>query len=348
MTSISLPQALYTRQGDEPPILQARSPDFADTWLPEVERIVTGFGVRPVGTGCPFTVFALPLTGRHIALVRVAEQTPGARGALAFHFLTIERTAYERFAGDPFQLARQLPATWDARGEMPPLPWSAAPVPARSIADVQKVLKRVKASGLREDEDPDSPDFERTAENSESPALLGGVQVLVDGGRLIFARPEGDLALVEGLWTLLPASTRSKLWPASFAFSNELGFDVVVLPRVSENEIDGYTTEEQAINYPQGSYELALQTAAESGSQRDLDAVFQRRNSSEMLRLAMVLLIGMMLLVIGSRWFVPQVEPVGPTLQQQKTATAAGIVAVGNPWTAASMLEYGMRLWSER
>ncbi len=229
---------------------------------------------------------------------------------------------------------------------MPDLTWSAEPLPPRTVKDVQSVLRRVKASALREDEDPESPDFERTADNSESPAMLGGVQVLVDGGKLVFARPKGDLPLVEGLWTLLPATTRSKLWPASFAFSNDLGFDVVVLPRVRQAEIEGYTTEEQAANYPQGSYELALQIAAESGSQRDLDAVFQRRNSSEVLRMALMLLIGMMLLVIGSRWFVPHGEPVGPTAVQQKAAAAAGIVAVGDPWTAAAMLEYGKRLWS--
>ena len=62
---------------------------------------------------------------------------------------------------------------------------------------------------------PPAPDFERTAENSESPALLGGVQVLVDGGRLVFQRPAADLPLVEGLWTLLPHGIRGKLWPPS-------------------------------------------------------------------------------------------------------------------------------------
>jgi len=260
----------------------------------------------------------------------------------------VERAAYERYAGDPFHLARQLPATWDARGTMAELDWPDAPLPARTVGEVQSVLKRVKASALREGEDPEAPDFERTPENSESPALLGGVQVLVDGGKLVFARPHGDLPLVEGLWTLLPVTTRCKVWPTSFAFSTELDFDVLVLPRVNEEGVAGYTTEEQAASYPEGSYELALQLAAESGNQRDLDVVFQRRNSSETLRLAMFLLIGMMLLVIGSRWFVPHTEPVGPTVVQQKAAAAAGVVAIGNPWTAASMLEYGQTLWSRR
>ncbi len=245
-----------------------------------------------------------------------------------------------------------IPSWWPSgcrprgqRGELPALSWPATPLPARTIADVQQVLRRVKASALQDDEDPEAPGFERTAENSESPALLGGVQVLVDGGKLVFARPHGDLALVEGLWTLLPHTTRCKLWPASLAFSNELGFDVVVLPRPNEAELEGYTTEEQATEYPQGSYELALQTAAESGDQQALDAVFARRNSSEMVRLALFLLVAMMLLVIGSRWFVPPAETTGLTEQQRKAAAAAGILAVSDPWTAAAMLEFGQRLW---
>jgi hypothetical protein len=343
MTSIPVAQALYFRRDDEPAILQARSADFADEWRADAERIVAGFGRRPGGIACPLTVLALPLTRRAVAVVRVTDQGDGAARRLAFHFLVMDRTAYERCAGDPFAVTRQLPATWDAAGTLATLTWPGEPLPRRTVEDVRKVLRHVKASALREDEDPEAPDFQRTVENSESPALLGGAQVLVDGGKLVFARPQGDLALVEALWTLLPATTRCKAWPASFAFSNQLGFDVVVLPRVDDAELEGYTTEEQATLYPQGSYELALQTAAESGNQRDLDAVFQRRNSSEMLRLAMVLLIGMMLVVIGSRWFVP--EQAGVTPQPQKAAAAAGIVAVGDPWTAAAMLAYGQQLW---
>jgi hypothetical protein len=214
------------------------------------------------------------------------------------------------------------------------------------VAQVQGVLRRVKASALGENEDPESPTFERTPENSESPALLGGVQILVDGGKLVFVRPKGDLALVAGLWTLLPYSTRCTIWPASFAFSNELAFDVVVVPRLNLADFEGYTTEEQAALSPPGSYELALQTAAESGDQRDLETVFRRRNSNEILRLAMYLMIGMSILLIGTRWW-----PTGtPELSElhQKAAAAAGIVAVGDPLTAAAMLEYGHRTWLKK
>lgn len=340
MASIPIQQALFHRADDQPAILQARSAGFADAWLPEAERLIVGFGARPVGIACPLAVFAQPLTPTRVAVVRVTDH--GDAGALVAHMLVLDRSAYERYVGDPFSLAKKLPADWTAQGELPVLELPAEPLPQRSLAEVQKVLRRVKASALRENEDPESPDFERTPENSESPALLGGVQVLVDGGKLVFARSRGDLPLVEGLWTLLPYSTRCKIWPASFAFGNELGFDVIVVPRLNEADFEGYTTEEQAALSPAGSYELALQTAAESGDERDLETVFRRRNSNEILRLALYLMIGMSLLVIASRW-VPLGSDVSE--QQHKAAAAAGIVAIGDPWTAAAMVGYGHEIW---
>ena len=50
--------------------------------------------------------------------------------------------------------------------------------------------------------------------------------------------------------------------PASFAFSNRLDFDAVIMASSPPRELEGYTTEEQACDYPAGSYELALQSAA--------------------------------------------------------------------------------------
>jgi hypothetical protein len=343
ITTIPVQQALYLREGDDVPLLRARSAGFADEWLPHAEQMVRGFGPRYARLMGPPAVFALPLGARQVAVVRVTEHAGTADAMLAFHFLVMDRSGYERFARDPFAVAQRLPATWDTGGDLPELAWPAAAPPPRTVAEVQRVLKRVKASALQENEDPEAPDFERTAENSESPALLGGAQVLVDGGKLVFARPQADQPLVEGLWTILPHRMRGKLWPASFAFSNELGFDVVVVAHVNDADFEGYTNEEQAIHYPQGSYELALQLAAESGNQRELDAVFQRRNSGEVLRLALWLLVGMVLVVFGSRLFGPGVTE--PTEHHRKAAAAAGIIAVGDPWTAAAMLERGHQVW---
>lgn len=264
-------------------------------------------------------------------------------GTLGFHFLVVPRADYERFLGDPFQLAERLPPVWQADVGFAPQTLPREPLPARTVAQVQQVLRRVKASALREDEDPEAPDFERTIENSESPALLGGVQVLVDGGKLVFTRHEGDLTLLAGLWLLLPARMRARIWPASFAFSNRLDFDAVAVPNYDRDDYPGFTTEEQAADYPQGSYELALQLAAEADDQRELDRVFQRRNSNEALRLALTLLVAVSLIVIGARYFDP--FAVAPAPPREQAAVAAGMVAAGDPWTVLGLRLYGKTRW---
>ena len=249
MPDIVIEQALFRREHEQPPVLLARSPGFTDDWRKGAERLIEGFGQRTGGVTCPLAVFAQPLDVQHVVVVRAADQEAGASGwpALAFHVLVCARADYENYSGDPFTLAARATLAWTSRGELPALVWPAEPLPARSVAQVQAVLKRVKAGALREDEDPEVQ-VERTVENSESPALLGGTQVLVDGGKLVFIRTGPDQALVEGLWTLLPHSLRAKIWPATFAFTNDLGFDAVVVPRIGEASWEGYTTEEQAAN----------------------------------------------------------------------------------------------------
>ena len=52
----------------------------------------------------------------------------------------------------------------------------------------------------------------------------------MDGNRVLLMRRDGpDEALVRGLWQLLPDRSRVDLWPASFAFSDELGFHFAVV-----------------------------------------------------------------------------------------------------------------------
>src|SRR5436309_3514336 len=109
MSTIPVQQALFHRQGDNPPVLQARSVNFPDGWVAEAERMVVGFGARTGSLTSSIAIFALPLTPKQVAVVRVAEQPSTGLG---FHMLAIERSAYERYAGDPFAVARRLPATW--------------------------------------------------------------------------------------------------------------------------------------------------------------------------------------------------------------------------------------------
>src|SRR5262249_57750369 len=115
---------------------------------------------------------------------------------------------------------------------------------------------------------------------------------LVAGGRRAFERPAPDPELVRALWLLLPTSTRCTTWPATFAFGNALHFHVVVVPHAPPDDYPNYTTEELAADYPEGRYELALQTAAEAGDQRELDRLFNRRSRAQMARLLGVLLAG--------------------------------------------------------
>jgi hypothetical protein len=271
MADIPIEQAIYGNAGSGGYRFLARSPGFRDEWLHEAELLCTGFGERPAGVACPDCVFAQPLGPDHVAVVQVADQgsdDAGRPGALGFHLLVLPRKEYSDLIGDPFVIADRYPPSWEARDEVPTLSWPAEPLPGRTVAEVQRVLKE-----------------------GDSPSLLGGAQALVDGGRLIFERPAPATPLLRDLWMLLPTSTRNRLWPASFAFDNALGFDVLVVPRLDITARDGYLTEEQAGDYPQGRYELNLQIAAEAGDQHALDALFARRNSAQTLKLALMLVV---------------------------------------------------------
>jgi hypothetical protein len=80
------------------------------------------------------------------------------------------------------------------------------------------------------------------------------------------------------------------LWPASFAFCNALEFHAVATPNATREEFGSYHTEESAGDYPEGRYELALQTAVEAGDQHALDRLFARRTPAETMRLGLDLL----------------------------------------------------------
>jgi hypothetical protein len=305
--------------------LMGRSPGFQDEWLSDAEELCVAFGDRPPGVDCPPCVFAQPFGRRYILVVQVADQNekseirnprsetedvkPENRNSnsenqnskpekpeiasdsgsrtldlpLGFRQLVVRRKDYPRLDGDPFALVERFPAPWDQRGDLPAL--SAAPTSrARTVEEVQQVLK--------------SPD---------GPALLGGVQALLDGGRLVFQRPVPDTALLRNLWALLPWSNRCELWPASFTFGNTLRFDAVVTSRPNNEGYDGYLTEDQAADYPQGRYELSLQTAAEAGDQAELDSLFRRRSRAQTWRLGWILLGFMVVLLVVMRlvnWMV--------------------------------------------
>jgi hypothetical protein len=312
----------------------ARSPGFRDEWLPLAQQVCTGFGDRPAGVSSPAAVFALPLGARHVAVVQVADQgrdDAGRPGALAFRLLVLPQALYRDLGGDPFLIADAFPPSWEARGELPTLEWTDGPPPKRTIEQVRRVI---------------DVEHDRTA------LLLGGVQVLVDGGRLVFERSAPDSRLLRDLWMLLPTATRTTLWPASFAFGNANRFQVVVVPRASGPEYLGYVPEAQAGDYPEGRYELALQTAVESGDEAEMDALFARRSRAQVLRLGVLLLLVFIVvppLVLGLPWGHHKDDPVPASREEEKAPQAQPLMNLPSadalpPLTDAERTRFADRL----
>jgi len=274
MPEIQIEQAIWVSASRGFRLL-GRSAGFPDEWLADTEELCAAFGDRLPGVDCPACVFAQPFGKRHVAVVQVADQGADTsnRAGLGFRQLIFRRQDYPLLAGDPFALAARFPPSWNSRGDLPTLstdPLSAA----RTVENVQTVLKR-----------------------PEGPALLGGVQALLDGSRIVFQRPAPDTGLLQSLWTLLPTSSRCELWPASFAFDNALHFDAVVVSRPTGEAYADYLTEDQAGEYPEGRYELSLQQAAEAGDQNELDALLARRSRTQTWRLGWLLLAAMLALL---------------------------------------------------
>jgi hypothetical protein len=247
---------------------------------PEAERVVVLFGRRPPGAACPLAHFACPFGSRNVAVVQVADR-PGPNDPLAFRFLVLDRALY-RHLGDPFAVADRFPPPWDASGSLPVLEWPHEVLPPRTVEQVDAVLRQ-----------------------GDSPLLLGSTQALIDGSRVVVKRPAPDEAYLRGLWQLLPDRSRCELWPASFAFSLELGFHVAAMPEVPPLDPHLFHDEERARDYPQGNYELAMQIAAEHGDQRELDRLFARRTGAETIRLGLSILGGALLIALVLKFVFP-------------------------------------------
>jgi hypothetical protein len=244
------------------PAVVAKSDNVPFAWENSANTAAVRYGSRPVGMKVPEAIFAVPLGKGHVAVANVIE----INDSLAFRFLLLNRKLYEAL-GDPFQIADRFLPEWNARGALPLLEWPLEPLPARKVEDLQAMMKA-----------------------NDGPFLLGATQALLDGSRIMLQRGESDAKLLRNLWQLLPTKSRSDIWPATFAFSEELGFQIVAMPSVPEKLPWGYLSEEQTRDYPEGRYELSLQTAIESGNQFELDRLLARRSSQETLRLAAMML----------------------------------------------------------
>lgn len=227
---------------------------------PEAERIAVLFGARPEGVACPLAHFASPFGAKHVAVVRV-EDRPG--DALGFRFLVLARELYKHL-GDPFAISDRYPPDWNATGRLLDLTWPMEVLPERTLEQLDAILK-----------------------HGDGSLLLGSTQALVDGNRVLLKRTEPAEQFLRELWQLLPDKTRCELWPASFAFSNELGFQAAAGPMQPPK---GTIPEGALRDYPQSSYELNLQIAIESGDRKALRKLLARRTSDETLRLGLYML----------------------------------------------------------
>lgn len=274
-------QALVVSGSDGPQVV-GRSADFPFAWENAALTIAARFGRRPTGVKCPGAVIALPLDRGHTAVVQVADlagysSTDAADPPLGFRFLFLGKPLYEAL-GDPFAIADRFPPDWSARGTLGPLEWPPEPLPQRTVEQLQHILKV-----------------------GDTAILLGGTQALLDGSRLLIEADAPADELFRGLWALLPHRTRIELWPATFAFSPDLGFHAAAIPVKPNPWPFGTLTADQCRDYPEGRYELAVQTAVESGNQPELDRLFARRSSTDTLKLAITILVVAVCVALISR-----------------------------------------------
>ncbi len=259
---MAIRQILVIRHGGEPKIVaKSQNVDFE---LEEAAvRMAVKYGARPDGAVCPSAVFAKEIDRARVAVAQVADRPDGSvNPPLAIRFLIFSRDIYA-YLGDPFEIADRLPANFDARGTLDELNWTFDPFPPRRVEDLREILKA-----------------------GDSQFLLGAAQALLDGARLAIVRPPDD-STIRDLWRLLPDRVRCELWPASFAFCNELNFHAAALP----SPVPGFLTDEQCKDYPEGRYELAMQVSIESGDQAEVTRLLNRQSSTSVLKLAAAMVL---------------------------------------------------------
>lgn len=239
----------------------AKSDEFSVSWEEQAVRLVEGFGPRPEGVAVPAAVATLPFGKKHVAVVQFADQPVG----LMFRVLVLNRKLYEAIS-DPFAVSDTLPPNWSARGPLPPLTWTPDPPPARTVAEVAEIL------------------------HHDGPLLLGSTQALIDGMRVVLQRPVPEDSALRRVWKLLPYSVRNELAVATFTFGLDARFNLSVTPNPPAPLPFGTIGEENCRDLPEGRYELALQIAAESDNQAEVNRLFTRRSSKDTLKVALALL----------------------------------------------------------
>ncbi|CAN5338755.1 hypothetical protein BH10PLA2_BH10PLA2_18760 [soil metagenome] len=275
-------QALLQRASDGNLAIHLCSHEFKSEWHSRALSVCEAFSTDPPPLELAEVLFVQRLDKNLFMIIRSMASRRIGTAPARFHVLVASRANYSRAQCDPFLLAERFPSDWNATSELPELEWPEQPLPIRTVAEVQKILKR-----------------------TNGPEMLGGSQALIDGSQLLFPRSAPDLELVRGVWRLLPYGNRLEVMPASFAWNNALKFELVVAPADRSDRFTGFMTEEQAGGYPEGRYELSLQTAAEANDQESLDILFARRSRREVWRLGILLVVVMGILALAIQIMSP-------------------------------------------
>lgn len=270
---LSIPQAVLLADSSGVRVV-ARSDDFPEAWDTASVVMVTAFGPRPEGVAVPSALAVLPFDKNHTAVIQFADDGPDLR----FHLLVLNRPLYDAIS-DPFAVAEAFPPGWSAHRLLPRLSWSPDPTPARTVAEIAEIL------------------------HHDGPLLLGATQALLDGFTLVLRRPAPDADVVRRLWKLLPYSKRRELAVATFTFDHDPRFQLSVSSNPPDKLPPGTLDEERCRDVPQGRYELALQLAAESRNQGEVDRLFARRSSAATLRMAIILAVLMAITLVASKLF---------------------------------------------
>jgi hypothetical protein len=262
----TLEQVLYTEGR-----IVARSAGVADDWQPELDELVAAFAL-PKETLAPPCLFTKPCLPHHQAIVSIQGRQ--------FHVLLLDRECYALIP-DPFAIRERFPPVWNAQHTLPQHEWPDELLPPRTTTQLNDILK-----------------------NGDGPFLLGGCQTLVDGSKIILVRQEPANTLVRELWMLLPNSVRRQITFTTFAYTPEFRCHITVLPEWPTVSVEGYLSEDQARDYPESRYERDLQVAIEMNDQRSLDALLARKSSTEVLRMAFILLLVMAGLSVLAKLFI--------------------------------------------
>lgn len=252
------------------PRVVGRSPNISFEWEEEALKFVVRYGQRTEQGESLIGVFASPKLPNGVSFIGTyLFRNDGSPEV--FRIVIVNHR--ERIEIDPWLLAKQFEQS-NEKGDLETISIDQLWPANRTADEIQTILK-----------------------SGDSPLLLGSAQALLDGCKIIVSHSEANHDFIRDLWNLLPNQSRKELSFSTIVFSAENRFDLSVMPEGSR-PLQGFLTAEQVRDYPEGRYELALQLAAESRDQRELDRLFARKTSSQMLKLVISMIAFAFIVII--------------------------------------------------